>query len=149
MFRTTVRMLFAVLFAAAVCIGQPAQATQAASPGCSGYGCDGKYAYSVGCTVSYRVVNMSYIYDGAGNNIGYVQLWWSDTCQTNWARVVRTTSYTGYSLYASAIRLTDGVGYGASGGPGSSDVRTLMVYAPVAIVQACGFIGSYGACISG
>jgi hypothetical protein len=62
---------------------------------CSGTSCDGQDPYSTGCAgpgASYYVVETtSLINDSTGvasNSYGYVQLWWSNTCDTNWTRMV-------------------------------------------------------------
>lgn len=66
---------------------------------CSGTGCDGTDPYSTGCaggSASYWVVETTPLIEdstGVGNNsYGYVQLWWSQTCQTNWTRMVVNVS---------------------------------------------------------
>lgn len=64
----------------------------AAGATCSGTGCDQKNPYATGCAgggASYRVLAVAYLIDPTtGYTFGHVQLWWSDTCQTNWARYV-------------------------------------------------------------
>ena len=71
----------------------PTSSAYAAS--CYRASCNNRDPYVTGCAgggASWRVLDMRYIYHYAtGANIGYVQLWWSDTCQTNWARVVSTS----------------------------------------------------------
>ena len=65
------------------------------TPTCHGSGgpsgCDGKDPYLTGCAgngASYGVILSANVTDSHGNYGGYVQLWWSKTCQTNWTRVV-------------------------------------------------------------
>jgi hypothetical protein len=62
-------------------------------PGCSGTGCDGRDAYTTDCAGqswdSWWVLDVAYLTDpNTGYAFGYVQLWWSGTCGTNWARYV-------------------------------------------------------------
>ncbi len=63
-------------------------------PTCSGTGCNGQNPYNTYCAGqswdSWWVVSGAYIsYPFYTHHaVGYVQLWWSQTCQTNWARVV-------------------------------------------------------------
>ena len=64
----------------------------AARTTCSGTGCDQKNPYATGCAggrASYRVLAVAYLIDPTTSYIfGHLQLWWSDTCQTNWTRYV-------------------------------------------------------------
>lgn len=64
------------------------------SVGCSGSGCDFQSPVSTGCSRDAYTVGRTYI-DG-----GYVDLRWSPTCQTNWAR---TTSTSGVIKYPSRL----------------------------------------------
>lgn len=78
----------------ALCISLiPAATAQAAT--CYGTNCNNRNAYTTGCAgsgASWRVIDMRYInHYATGARLGYVQLWWSDTCQTNWSRVVSTS----------------------------------------------------------
>ena len=58
--------------------------------GCSGFGCDGKDPKQMGCAADVRRVALSYIYDrDFGYKIGIVELQWSPTCGTNWAKITR------------------------------------------------------------
>ena len=66
---------------------------------CSGTGCDGKNPYSYGCAgpgASYYVAETTPLIDAstgvASNSYGYIQLWWSNTCSTNWTRMVVNVS---------------------------------------------------------
>jgi hypothetical protein len=56
--------------------------------------CDHTDPYTSGCAggkASWRVVDTAFLKDPtSGAPLGYIQLWWSDTCQTNWARYVCT-----------------------------------------------------------
>lgn len=116
---------------------------------CSGYGCDGKDPYATGCAgagASYRVIDMRYVYNEYRSIVGYVQLWWSDTCKTNWARAVRTVSY-GTTYYTHAHIFRDNNWNRVIDNTdtrydtwvrGATAVYTRMVYAPVLLAQACG-----------
>jgi len=72
---------------------------------CSGSNCTGKDPYGEHCnTGTYYVVQSVPLLasDGSGRSGGYLQLWWSDTCQTNWARVVVYGSTNAFQILASA-----------------------------------------------
>ncbi len=67
---------------------------------CSGSHCNGADAYSSGCAgnnTSYWVVD-SVPVTWQRVNYGWVQLWYSGTCGTNWARYACSTSCRGVSL---------------------------------------------------
>jgi len=58
---------------------------------CYGKTCDNTDPYLMHCnTGSYYVLAEAPLYSIPGNtasySYGYIQLWWSDTCQTNWIR---------------------------------------------------------------
>lgn len=63
-------------------------------PTCSGVGCDGTNPYATFCAGQswdqWRVLASTPVKadDGGSAIIGYVQLWRSTTCATNWARLV-------------------------------------------------------------
>jgi hypothetical protein len=106
----------------------------AGSPSCSGQGCNFTNPYTTDCAGqswdSWWVVLSGYLRDSHGNVGGYVQLWWSATCQTNWTRVV--SYHTPYELEA-LIRLQNGYGNNANA------TISEQFYAPTTL--AC----SYGA----
>ena len=61
---------------------------------CSGSHCNGSDPYSTGCagnSASYWVVD-SVPVTFKGVSYGWLQLWWSQTCRTNWARYACSTS---------------------------------------------------------
>lgn len=66
-----------------------ASAAGATGPGCSKSNCNGRNPYITNCAGqpydSWWVVDSVPMYY-KGVNRGWVQLWWSQTCQTNWAR---------------------------------------------------------------
>jgi hypothetical protein len=119
---------------------------------CSERGCDDKDPYAMGCAVSYGVVAMRYIYDFYGRQVGYTQLWWSNTCQTNWARTVRTASNSGTYIQAQVTRDNQPNGYADSGDSYATwellgnVVYTDMLYAPnrpYTPARACGAVGHH------
>ncbi len=89
-------------FSAALILGcgaLVASAPAAFAATCSGTGCDGKDPYSSGCAgsgASYYVAETAPLINAstgvASNSYGYIQLWWSNTCHTNWARMVVNVS---------------------------------------------------------
>jgi len=82
----------ALSFAVAGPAGPASAASAAACASAPSHGnCDGALP-GAGCTSgSHYVVDSSPLIDQSGQaswNYGYVQLWWSDVCQTNWSRIV-------------------------------------------------------------
>lgn len=75
-------------------LSQHAASVARLTPTCSGTGCDGSDPYATGCAgplASYYVAASVPLNDSSGNanwSYGYVQIWWSITCQTNWGRIV-------------------------------------------------------------
>jgi hypothetical protein len=76
-----------------------ASAPAAFAATCSGTGCDAKDPYTTGCAgsgASYYVAEttplISVATGVASNSYGYIQLWWSNTCHTNWTRMVVNVS---------------------------------------------------------
>ncbi len=59
---------------------------------CSGHGCDWTNPYTTCCAGcsgdAWWVVLSAPLRDSHGYTGGWVQLWWSATCQTNWTRTV-------------------------------------------------------------
>lgn len=109
-------------------VGEPYNAATEAA--CSQYDCDDEDAYDMGCAVDYGIVATTTIYYD-NNALGTTQLWWSNTCQTNWARTVRTVSDNSFYLYAAVERSSPAAWYGWTVNPYTySSVYTNMVYAP-------------------
>jgi hypothetical protein len=85
------------------------------SPSCFGKGCNFTNPYTTDCAGqswdSWWVVLSGYLRDSHDNVGGYVQLWWSATCQTNWTRVV---SYHHPSELEALILLQNGDGNNAN-----------------------------------
>jgi hypothetical protein len=76
-----------------------ASAPAAFAATCSGTGCDDTNPYSNGCAgpgASYYVAETTPLINSstgvASNSYGYIQLWWSNTCHTNWTRMVVNVS---------------------------------------------------------
>jgi hypothetical protein len=70
---------------------------------CSGYGCDGQDPLASGCnTGAYTVASAPITYQGV--TYGTVELRWSPTCQTNWARTTVGNAYLGLMRYANIYR---------------------------------------------
>jgi hypothetical protein len=99
--------------------------------------CDGQPVSGSGCdSGSYYVVQSVPLYDDYTGqyswNYGYLQLWWSDHCQTNWGRVVINQSGR-WDLFAQIWNPSFGYSlfYNGSGSgvpPGAYTSR--MLYAP-------------------
>jgi hypothetical protein len=104
-------------------------------PLCSQTRCNGMNPFSSYCNDS-----LSYIVRGVPTSDGIVYLWFSPTCQTNWAETIQTTINTNYLANANITR-ADGVRY--DGTSYSDKVVTPMVYAPDPITaQACGSVNN-------
>jgi hypothetical protein len=88
--------------------------------------------------------------DGVANwAFGYIQLWWSDNCQTNWARlVVNTTQGNDYLALVQRQNPFDDVGqyydpgFGNFHGPGA--YLSQMAYAPDSKACALGQVSGTG-----
>jgi hypothetical protein len=122
-----------------------AAASQADPINCSGTGCDGWDPYSSGCAYA-----NAHLVQAAGSVItfsgGRVELWYSNTCQTNWALTYNQTgAFTGL-LLAYALRQSDSKHVGSTVVNVASNgiVISPMLYAPSAKVQACGQVGNPG-----
>ena len=117
----------------------PARTTNSApaTVSCSGSSCAGRDANYTGCSSG------GYVVPGVTNNPLYlglnkIEMWWSPTCQTNWAIV-----YSGYdnSFIVGWIERghTSTITY-QSGGDGfryGATFRSPMAYAPTQATRAC------------
>lgn len=56
--------------------------------GCSGTGCDGRDPIQAGCASDAYTAISDYIYNSVGNAVARVDLRYSPSCGTNWARTV-------------------------------------------------------------
>jgi hypothetical protein len=70
---------------------------------CSGYGCDQQDPVNNGCNNgAYTVTSAPIVYNGT--SYGTVDLRWSPTCQTNWARVTVNSNLTNKTRWADVLR---------------------------------------------
>jgi hypothetical protein len=99
---------------------------------CSGYGCDGVSATASGCSSDAYTAEQVNVYDSheSGIELGYVQLRYSPSCRTVWAKTVNFNE--GY-VAAVVHRNSDGVTESCSGGTYSSSYggwacQTNMLY---------------------
>ena len=127
---------------------------------CSRGGCNGYDAYATGCAggnASWRVVDSVPVYNWSHIRVGGLQLWWSTTCQTNWARFVCTVTASACP-FIDDLELLQENPPGSQGGYGvqyvrdvfSTDVRTKQQYLPTTRAQAdlmtdCSNLGCTGA----
>lgn len=130
-------------------------------PGCSGTGCNGRDPYATDCAGqnwdSWWVADSVPVYNWQRARVGWLQLWYSGTCGTNWSRFVCTVS-------ASSCPFIDNLGLFAESSPGcqcgvevqgvrdvfSTDVRTTQHYLPITRAEAqlstdCSNVGCTGA----
>ena len=92
----------AVILASAVSLPTLSAASAHAAT-CSGYGCDYQDPIATGCSSgAYTVASAPITYQGI--TYGTVELRWSPTCQTNWARTTVNNSYLGLTRYANVYR---------------------------------------------
>jgi hypothetical protein len=95
-----VRLAAALFLTAGLIASAPALPAQAASvSSCaaspSPANCDGVLPGGACTTGTYYVVDSAPLINEAGQssyNYGYIQLWWSKNCQSNWARLVISVS---------------------------------------------------------
>jgi len=112
---------------------------------CSGTDCDGLDPYSSGCAYA-----KAHLVQAAGSVItfsgGRVELWYSDTCQTNWALTYNKTGQYRNFMLAYTLRQSDSKHVGSTVVNVASNgiVISPMLYAPSAKIQACGQIGDPG-----
>jgi Protein of unknown function (DUF2690) len=107
---------------------------------------------ATGCDAGAETIGQRPINDSLGNHLGYVELRWSPTCQTNWARVTSTSGASSptHVLEVEIQRQSDGTyedldtegdysdafsrgGAGGNGGPvyhGVTSLYTDMLYSP-------------------
>jgi len=102
--------------------------------------CDGKDPSATNCSDDGKTIGSSGIWDG-GTEVALVDLRWSNTCQTNWARVTdyASTTYTWAELENNHDTISSTT-YGINCGPQSSGnvCYTVMYYAPTENMMACG-----------
>jgi hypothetical protein len=108
---------------------------------CSGNGCNGVDPNTTPCAsdaVSVAGATRNIFRNGTSILIGQVELRWSASCGTNWARVSRTDGAIGDGMYGT-IRRSDGVSY-TDFHSGSSSMWSRMVYAPTVCAAATGLV---------
>lgn len=116
-------------------------------PTCSKTGCNGLDPYSTYCAGqswdSWWVVDSVLVYNWQHTRVGWLQLWWSKTCQTNWSRFVCTEA-TSACPYINDLELMEEDSPGSQSGYGvqyvrnvfATDVRTTQEYLPTIRAQA-------------
>lgn len=110
-------------------------------PTCSKTGCNGLDPYNTYCAGqswdSWWVVDSVPVYNWQHARVGWLQLWWSKTCQTNWSRFVCTEAVSACP-YISDLELVEESSPGSQSGYGvqnvrgvfATDVRTTQEYLP-------------------
>lgn len=140
----TIRSLGATFLAAAILTASAILfATPSFAATCGGTGCDHTDPYATGCAgsgASYYVVASTPIYKGSTNvQAGYIQLWYSGTCGTNWARIVVYDDGLNDIFYVkSGVYTADDRSDIYDQYPGTS--WTNQLYAPTVRAKACGEI---------
>jgi hypothetical protein len=114
-------------------------------PTCSGSSCNGKNPYSTNCAGqawdSWWVAESALVkQDTNSSTAGYVQLWYSSTCQTNWARLVIQTVHAWSWV---DVMLTDGSIASASDETGASTLIGPELFAPVLLACVHGTFAVY------
>jgi hypothetical protein len=116
--------LLAVLTLAAVFTVAPARPAQAVS--CYGDYCSGKDPQASGCSADARMVAVEGVYGTGGES--WVELRWSPTCKTNWARV---------NFAATSVKAVQSTGYTQTySGTNGSYWWSAMIYSPTLCVKA-------------
>jgi hypothetical protein len=141
------RLVAAFLLALGLVAAGPALSAHAASVSAcaaspSHSNCDGVFPSGACTSGTYYVVDTAPLINSAGessNSYGYVQLWWSKTCQTNWSRLVINVSGLWFENPAVHRQTGSPADEGAvwEGGPGA--YLSPMVYAPD--TKACAYGG--------
>jgi len=127
--------------------------TPAAAVGCSGTGCNGQDPGTTGCSSgSYTVYSVSKQFYASGNFWATlrVDLRWSPTCKTNWARGVITSSNPSNSSFQIQVYLQQvaaGGGYGTLWDTEYTGIGRQvygdMWYAPTQPLRACGHVNNF------
>lgn len=125
----------------------PVVSRMEASPSCTGDGCDGFDPYATRCAgsgASYRVVASVPVVNIFDARVGYLQLWYSDTCGTNWSRYVCTVNAS-HCPFVNDLALAEESTPGCQCGLGiqfvrddgeATDVRTAQHYLPQTRAEA-------------
>ena len=116
-------------------------------PTCSRTGCNGLDPYRTYCAGqswdSWWVVDSVPVSNWQHVRVGWLQLWWSRTCQTNWSRFVCTEAASACP-YINDLELMEERSPGSQSGYGvqyvrdvfATDVRTKQAYLPAIRAQA-------------
>lgn len=98
---------------------------------CSGNGCNGLPVSSECAYGSYPVKKVDIKRSGTSTIIGYVQIFWSPVCSTNWSRVTRTDGFYAEGMNAIIYR-SDGEQFpkGTGYAEGKTVHQSTMVWAP-------------------
>jgi hypothetical protein len=148
--RVTAALVGTLATLGAACVFAGAAAAQ--TPGCSQSGCDFQDPVAEHCVEdSYPVGGVGLYTESEGSLVGYVDLIWSPTCQTNWARVTsfigpisqtslkveigRESPYGFESLDSNGMLTQGHTSFGSAGttislDPNSTSLYTDMLYSP-------------------
>jgi hypothetical protein len=125
------------------------QPQSASAASCSGTGCNGKDPGETQCNdaSSYTVRSTTMTFEGGRVRFtARLELRYSPTCGTNWAKATITSANTS-SLPSLTVELRDTADYGLSGTRWSvvgNYVYGNMWYAPTTPIKACGYIAFGG-----
>lgn len=141
--RRLARVILVLLGMSALLGSSVVMASPALAVGCYGDYCSGKDPQATGCSSGAYTVEAVPLYewrlnyvgspDGYWKRVGTLELRWSPTCKTNWARASMSDSTAIQSLY-----VTQETGYqqghrmaGWWGGSSPGNYYTPMIYSPV------------------
>ncbi len=124
-----------LIVASSLAVGVPS----ALAARCSGYGCDGKDPIAMGCAGGARTVRSAPILGVGNNTVGKVELRWSESCGTNWAKVTASSGIPYRRLVANVHRHSDGRTI-TEDLTGYASIYTNMVYARGICAHASGRI---------
>lgn len=104
---------------------------------CSEHGCTGQDPDKTGCSYGAYTLWESNVYRSQ-LIIGLIELRWSPTCKTKWARLTRSDGLNSFSM-ATTVWRGDGVSYTTTLS-NNSKIWTKQVYAPTSCAYAYGRI---------
>lgn len=117
--------------------------TSGPAVGCTKEACNGQDPGTSGCSARSSTVEKVDARNAAGQVVGWIDLRWSELCQTNWARAQNTTEQQDVPLRV-YLRGEDGRVLGPTVFSGQTKgIYGNMWYAPTGVirVQACGTVG--------
>jgi hypothetical protein len=130
-----------------VAVAGPAGATSPPAPAarvtCSGDGCTGQRPELTGCDKDGRTIRTGKVVDASGRAVGTIELRWSPTCGTNWARVSSTV---GAAALSATVTRSDSKAV-ASGFKGTQ-TWSPMVFARANAATATGWINKASGAIA-